>query len=742
MRREALISVGLGLAAGTALTLHPYTRAIEYPQALLLAPLASLFAVIRAAGATPGGGSLVRAWARSLVAPALFCSTALGPPAVGALFGDVCDPLSGLGFHVLGPWASAAAAAALGVALTALPLRGRWRVVLGIALVVLSPLIPLVEFLTGPSVRFYTTFFGLYHGAIYDEAVFLEGPYLWFRLWNALGLGALLAGLDAWRGGLPRWSLAPAGVAAAAWLALLLPPLNPGFITTTGHLDHHLPPAATCEHFVVHARPGGPAARLAEAACRDLEFRLSQQRAVLGLEPSRLYHAYLYDSPGHKAARMGAGKTSIARPWQRQLHIVFTGVGTRLTAHELVHVYAAEAATSPLGIPVRRGILPLAGLLEGLAVALEPPRPLAPLHDWSAAMRHTIDTPSMAAMMSPAGFWSHAGGKVYTLAGSFVRWLLETRGAAAVTALYGGAGFEEATGESLDALEAAWGAFLAAREVDPQIAELAAFIYDRPSVFRKHCPYAVGRCTHDALERLTRQGPGAALPLVRRAVAYDSDRLDGLQLLARVLAATGDAQAAQGVLDVALDRAGLSETQRASLELTRVDVLLMSGERDEALIHLQDLPAPAARLWQDALRLRLRMTLLGPGGEPEIAGLLGVASRDARRAQITQLLEGEDRSLSCLALARALRAPGAWTVGDAEAEACYRHGAGDGGCEVVEAARWAAWVRGDMEAALGWHERLEGCAKTIGIRPDELRDWRRRIDWEQGSRGAAIPETD
>ena len=737
MRREALISVGLGLVAGTALTLHPFTRAIEYPQALLLAPLASLVAMIRATWVTTTPeGSLVRSWTRALVAPALFCGTALGPPAVGSLFGDVCDPLSGLGFHALGPWASAAAAAALGVALTALPLRRRWRVALGVSLVVLSPVVPLLEFFTGPSVRFYTTFFGLYHGAIYDEAVFVEGPYVWFRLWNACGLGALLVGLDAWRGRLPRWSLAPAGVAAIAWPALLIPAINPGFITTTRHLDAHLPPAATCEHFVVHARPEGPAARLAEAACRDLEYRLSQQRAVLGLEPSRVYHAYLYDSPLHKAARMGAGKTSIARPWQGQLHIVFTGVGTRLTAHELVHVYAAEAATSPLGIPVRRGVLPVAGLLEGLAVALEPPRPMAPLHDWSAAMRRTIDTPSMAALMSPAGFWSHAGGKVYTLAGSFVRWLLETRGASAVTALYGGAGFEEATGESLEALEAAWGAYLDARELDPLITELAAFIYDRPSVLEKRCPYAVGRCTHDALQRLARQGPEAALPLVRRAVAYDSDRLDGLRLLARLLAAVRDTKAAHEVLDVASEREGLSETQRATLSLARADVLLMAGERDAAQELLRSLPPPAARLWRGAVYARLRLGLLGPDLEGDLPGLLGLTSRSARRAQIETLLGSRDRHVACLAVGRALANPGLWEAEVATVDRCLAAAAAPDRCALAATARRAAWVEGAADEARRWHEVLEdGCAETIGIRPDELLDWRLRIDWEQGREG-------
>ena len=699
MRRSYLIAVGLGLAVGIALALHPFTRAIDYPQALLLAPFAALFAMVRAAWRdAPADQPLAVTWARGLPEPFLFCATALVPPAVASLSVDVCDPFTGLVFHLAGPWAAAAVAAAVGTAIAAAPLRRGWRVSLGILVVLLSPAVPVVEFLTGPSVRFYATFFGLYHGAIYDEAVFVEPAYAWFRLWNALGLAALLVGIDGLRGRLPRWSLAPAAAAGLAWLALLLPALNPGFMMTTGALDRSLPPAATCEHFVIHARPGSPAEALAEAACRDLEFRLARQQEVLGLAPSRTYHAYLYDNPRHKAALMGAGRASIARPWQGQLHIAFAGVGTRLTAHELGHLYAGEAAPGALAIPVSHGVLPIVGLIEGVAVALEPPRALASLHDQAAAIQRLGIAPSMSSLMEPAGFWSHAGGKAYTLAGSFVRWLMETRGAWTVTHLYEGATFEDATGASLETLEAEWSAALDERPLSAEVIELAAFIFDRPSVFRKRCPYAVARCNSTAMHLLARQGPDAALPLIRRAVAYDPDRLSGVRFLARVLAATGDGDAAREVLTRIDDWEDLSEVQAASVLLARADVLMIEGRGGDALQILDTLSGPAARLWGSAISERIwlsGMASFDQGAAGAVPGLLGLASRSRRRAQIRRLLGSTDRGVACLALARALRSPGSWDLEDGAASRCLAalpHG-GPIACRVALAARWDAWVR-------------------------------------------------
>ena len=734
MRRSYLIAVGLGLAAGIALAIHPFTRAIDYPQALLLAPFAALFALVRAVWRdAPADQPLAVTWGQGLPEPALFCATALVPPAVASLAVDVCDPLTGLLFHLAGPWAAAAAAAAVGTAIAALPLRRGWRLALGVLVVLLSPAVPTVEFFTGPSVRFYTTFFGLYHGAIYDEAVFVEPAYAWFRLWNALGLVALLVGIDGLRGRLPRWSLAPAAAAGLVWLALLHPALNPGFMMTTATLDRRLPPAATCEHFVIHARPGGPAETLAEAACRDLEFRLARQTEVLGLTPSRTYHAYLYDSPRHKAALMGAGRASIARPWQGQLHIAFTGVGTRLTAHELAHLYSGEAAPGTLAIPVSYGILPIVGLIEGVAVALEPPRLLAPLHDHAAAIRRLGIAPSMASLMEPSGFWSHAGGKAYTLAGSFVRWLLETHGADAVTALYGGATFEDAIGASLETLEAEWIAALDARPLSAEVIELAAFIFDRPSVFQKRCPYAVARCNSTAMDLLAHQGPDEALPLIRRALAYDPGRLSGIRFLARLLAATGDGDAAREVLTRTDERKDFSKVQAASVLLTQADVFLFEGRGGDALQVLDALTGPAVRLWGAAISERAWLTGATALDKAVLPGLLGLASRSRRRAQIRRLLGSSDRGVVCLALARALRSPGPWDLEDRAADRCLAV-LPPGcliACRVALAARWDAWVRDQPTTALRWQEVVENdCLETIGIRPDEAEDWRLRLEWE------------
>ena len=120
---------------------------------------------------------------------------------------------------------------------------------------------------------------------------------------------------------------------------------------------------------------------------------------------------------------------------------------------------------------------PAVGLVEGLAVALEPPDGLPDATALVIAGRALpqglggAEDPAEAvrATMSPVGFWTARAGVAYTANGAFVGWLLDQYGAAPLRAAYRTGRFDAAYGQSLEALTAAWGADLARRPVDPEV---------------------------------------------------------------------------------------------------------------------------------------------------------------------------------------------------------------------------------------------------------------------------------
>src|SRR5690606_33050047 len=100
--------------------------------------------------------------------------------------------------------------------------------------------------------------------------------------------------------------------------------------------------------------------------------------------------------------------------------------------HELVHVFSRE-----FGMPVLNAS-PKVGLVEGLAVALEPPDGRPGVHEQvSAAMVRNVAgqsdgsriTENLVARLSPVGFWTGRGAVSYTVMGSFVKFLIDSYGA-------------------------------------------------------------------------------------------------------------------------------------------------------------------------------------------------------------------------------------------------------------------------------------------------------------------------
>ncbi len=134
---------------------------------------------------------------------------------------------------------------------------------------------------------------------------------------------------------------------------------------------------------------------------------------------------------------MGAAGTEYAKPWLGEIHLADAPLPHPLLRHELVHAIAAPLAPGPLHVPARAGVLVSAGLVEGLAVALEVPRGAWTVHEWSRAARDLGLLPDVARIVGPAGFWTQAPARAYTAAGSFLAFLLERHGAAAVARAYG-----------------------------------------------------------------------------------------------------------------------------------------------------------------------------------------------------------------------------------------------------------------------------------------------------------------
>lgn len=459
---------------------------------------------------------------------------------------------------------SVALAVALAFALDASRLRFPRASFLGIGVTV--ALLP-VAFDLGLHPQFYTynPVWGGVLGPIYDEELairpglfFAKGLTLWWAvgLWligrraevrragggeegHALGLGLLMVAF-----------VVAGGTLAGPWL---------GTTTPAWRIQEQLGARLDGEGFTLYFDPDALPESAARAVADEAAYRLHQHAEALELDRLDPVAIYLYPDPETRAALTGSRTTSVAPVWlpTAQVHLLQDRAEAHL-AHELAHAVARQ-----FGMPVLRAS-PAVGLVEGLAVALEPPSGRPPPHAQVAAALADERTrvvygdslgAAVARQLTVRGFWGGRGAVGYTTMGSFVRFLLDEYGAEPVKTAYRTGRFD-AFSKPLRELAAEWEAFVRALPVEPEATTVAAARFAVPSLFEVRCPHHVPRAT-----RLLRRGfaamdegnADAARDALDRALVTDSSRADVLAAWARLALLDGREDEATARLEAAAD---------------------------------------------------------------------------------------------------------------------------------------------------------------------------------------------
>lgn len=415
----------------------------------------------------------------------------------------------------------------------------RWKrtifVLIGGSVCVVGSIVDLKFF---PQLYTYNHVFGGVLGPIYDEELSIRAGLFWFRgltlLWS-LWLILLGTWLTRRKEGdvIIRRRLTLAGVVASVSIGVIYffgPRL--GIITTYQQIESVLTETVQTDGFVIHYQPGSLTEEELEYIVDEHGYRYARLSEVLNLEVDEPIHTYLYPDTKTRGSLIGSRTTSVTPVWlnRPQVHMLAEMFNASTFGHELVHVFSRE-----FGMPFIHATTAI-GLVEGLAVALEPPDGLPSSSEQVAATRQLSSdslgrlqeglAPALVASMSPFGFWSGRGAVSYAVSGSFVEYLLDNYGAEACKSAYRAADFEYAFGERLGNLAAFWEQALSEIEPSESAIEWAKWRFKQPSLFERKCPHhipAVVRLTREAheLEERNQAGPTDA------RVSYDTYRRAG-----------------------------------------------------------------------------------------------------------------------------------------------------------------------------------------------------------------------
>lgn len=597
-----------------AAALLPLADHLGYESAELVALYAGLF------GAAPGiaAARIERSPSRALGRALRFALFAVALPVLVLLLNGVrrpaCDPLGGLWLHAALAVPSALLAAALGVACGYLaPRRAPWLVALVFAVSLLATLWPIWR---GPQIFAFHHLGGMFPGPIYDEAI-ATTPALWiFRA--GTGLYTLAAcGVALFAGGARSRGLLLLLVAGGAAVLLSLQAERFHWKASSAQIDRELGGLLQTEHLLLHFPREKKEAERALLA-RDAEASWRAVRAFAGLDAKAAapkIDVYLYRTPAEKRRLIGAAETSFTKPWLRQIHTNDAPAPHPILRHELVHAVLADVARGPWGVP---GLVPQMALIEGIAVAADWPPGEFTVHEEARALRELKLMPDVARLFSPGLFYAESGPRAYTTAGSFVRFVRETRGPDFLREVYAG---RAALGD-LRPLAEAYARFLDGLPASSRAVALASQRFFAPSIVRKPCAHEVAGLEREAAAAGQRGDPALAAELWSRCTALEPEDPALLQQLGRAQLAAGELLAARATQQRALGHPRLSRPLRAQLLTEAGDAAWKANDVPAATARFDEAAAlPQAEAADRALSLR-RRALGDPQTWPALRRLL------------------------------------------------------------------------------------------------------------------------
>jgi hypothetical protein len=522
-----------------------------------------------------------------------------------------CSWFDGLAFYLLIPCVTVLILCAYTL-LAAAAGAARWAAILVWYLAGAGELfIRLRELYTQPQTSFFSHVFGFFPGPIYDEALSASWPLAAFRLSSISIAAILLGGVLLIR----RRRLAGAGVVLAAVMVFCsLHAFGDGLGITHNRdlLLKMLEGRDTSRRFTTVYKRTIEIEKDVPLMAAVQEFHLSDMERILGIKYSGRITTYLFKDARDKKRLTGAGVTNISKPWLGELYVNHEQFPYPVLRHEIAHILLGELAGGSLRLPRKSWSAgPSVGIMEGAAVALEGPHTDISYHDASRILLDSGLLPDMNSVFGTTGFYKLQAQRAYTAAGSFMKWLLDTRGAPKFLAVYSAADLRAGTGEDPALLFSEWKAFLAALSIDAKARAFWASVYSRPSIFGLKCAHRAAEARQLSASDLKKGRPGAALGCYEELCAeacLDPDR----KVLADLEATNGNYGGAVKKYADLLATEGLQEWLKADTLDGMSDACWLAGDIDCA----RDAIRRMGVIWLNSDRMRSyeikRMALESP----------------------------------------------------------------------------------------------------------------------------------
>ncbi|MEE2900739.1 MAG: hypothetical protein VYC39_00325 [Myxococcota bacterium] len=304
----------------------------------------------------------------------------------------------------------------------------------------------------------------------------------------------------------------------------------------------------------------------------ESELHYQQLQKFFSIKLSKPIRVFVYRNVGQKRSLMGAYRTQIARPWQNEIHIHGTSIPHPVLRHELAHIFAADFADGLFKVPAKAGIFVNMGIVEGTAVAADWPTDRMTVHQWAKAMIEQKRAPNPADLLSPQGFWTQSAARAYTVAGSFLRFLIDTYGIEKFKALYRSNSFETAYEKPAKDLAKEWTDYIDKIPAAKQSKKRAEQRFSRPSILEKVCAHETAKMKSDARAQIAAGKMNEGIALFRKVAEYRPADSSVALSISRSMAKKGHLKSALDELKAVRNSQNYTAQGRLRVELAIADL--------------------------------------------------------------------------------------------------------------------------------------------------------------------------
>ncbi len=522
--RNTLIQIGIPLAVGVVALFIPLVRNLHFESAMI-ASIAGCFIAAFVSARLPGkvneANHLLKigGWIYLTAVVLLISALIRG-----------CFSMDGLLFWIFNPSLSILFGYAVG---RYFRINGFRRSALWANLILIFVAIGLLlfELYSLPQLYFFNHVWGYWPGPIYDEEVTFTTSVILFRFITLCWVGLFWLIPHFWDHRQAQY------LTLIILIGLTLSYLRlseSGIVSPNEYIEQQLGSAEHTESAeLFFSEDHTPEPELNRLRALH-EFHIGELADTLNVDSDAI-SSYIYPHAWKKKKLTGAKFTSYVPVWHSrdQLHINRQAVDGSLR-HELTHVISKEFGNRLLNASWS------IGLLEGVAVALAPAEQRRATADQMVVANEAwLEPEELNRLFSITGFYRQAGPMSYTIAGSFVGYLLKNYPVEKFKTAYRRSSLDAGYETPLDSLQAGWKRHLKTVEVDEkaEMAGLQAFAI--PSIFDQECPRLV-TTFQDAIDRyrhhLAEQDTSGALNALDDAIRAEPDNPDAVYQKVRLLA--------------------------------------------------------------------------------------------------------------------------------------------------------------------------------------------------------------